>query len=419
MKKNAKKIVREVLRSDVSRRQLLLAEVIKTNLYMFVVREGMKALDVVLEQEREGLCGPAGSHGLSGEAKRWGHTHGRLVMGGQTVSVRKPRVRQAGHEVQLPTWEQFADTDPLDERTLEQMTIGVSTRGYARSVEGVPPELEAGSTSKSATSRRLVASTKKRLDEWLKRDLSNERIVAIMIDGIEVGDYVVLVALGITETGEKQALGLWKGATENAVVCQTLLDNLIERGLDPRRRYLFVIDGSKAIRKAIRRTFGDRCKVQRCQEHKRRNVLGHLPKKLHAMANKAMRDAYNSKTADVARRSLHQLANGLDAEHPSAAASLREGLDETLTVKEMGLPEGLQRTLATTNPIENLNGSIRRVSKRVKKWNDPDMVRRWVALGILEAQKGFRRLRGYRSMPILVAALQQPIETVDEQEAAA
>lgn len=164
MRKNAKEIVREELRSDVSERQFQLGEVIKTNLYMFVVREGMKALDVVPEQERERLCGPAGAHGPAGEAKRWGHTHGRLVMGGQTVSVRKPRVRQGGREVQLPSWEQFADTDPLDERTLEQMAIGVSTRSYARSVEPMPRELDSGGTSKSATSRRLVASTKKRLD---------------------------------------------------------------------------------------------------------------------------------------------------------------------------------------------------------------------------------------------------------------
>ena len=417
----SKRAKREAKTSAPNERTLMLAEVVRENLFAFVVREGMKALDVVLERERESLCGPAYARGPAGSATRWGSTQGKLIMGGQRVCVRRPRVRQDGREVALPAWTEFADRDPLNERTLEQIALGVSTRGYRRSVEELPSELSADGASKSAVSERLVALTQQQLDAWLSRDLSKEKIAAVMIDGIEVAGHTVVVALGIAESGEKQPLGLWDGATENSVVCQSLLDNLIQRGLDPQRAYLFVIDGSKALRKAIRDTFGARVFVQRCQEHKRRNVLAQLPKKLHPSVNKVLRDAYRSASKAIAKRRLMQLITRLEADHPGAAASLREGLDETLTLKDMQLPEALERTLSTTNPIENLNGSIRRIQRRVKRWRDGAMVRRWAALGILEAQKGFRKLRGHKGMHILVAALRDRAahDHVDAQEVAA
>lgn len=417
----SKRAKREAKTSAPSERTLMLAEVVRENLFAFVVREGMKALDVVLEREREALCGPAYTRGPAGSAMRWGSTRGKLIMGGQRVSVRRPRVRQDGREVALPAWSEFADRDPLNERTLEQIALGVSTRGYRRSVEELPPELSADGAGKSAVSERLVALTQQQLDAWLSRDLSNEKIRSLMIDGIEVAGHTVVVALGITESGGKQPLGLWDGATENSVVCQSLLDNLIQRGLDPQRSYLFVIDGSKALRKAIRDTFGARVLVQRCQEHKRRNVLAQLPKKLHPSVNKVLRDAYRSASKAVAKRRLMQLMARLETDHPGAAASLREGLDETLTLKDMQLPEALERTLSTTNPIENLNGSIRRIQRRVKRWRDGAMVRRWAALGILEAQQGFRKLRGHKGMHILVAALRDRAghDHIDVQEVAA
>jgi transposase-like protein len=417
----SKRTKSEGAKSAPSERTLMLAEVIRENLFAFVVREGMRALDVVLERDRDTLCGPAYARGAAGNATRWGNTQGKLVMGGQRVSVRRPRVRQDGREVPLPAWGEFADRDPLNDRTLEQIALGVSTRGYRRSVEELPPELATDGAGKSAVSERLVAMTQQQLDAWLSRDLSNEKITSVMIDGIEVAGHTVIVALGITEFGEKQPLGLWDGATENSVVCQSLLDNLIQRGLDPQRPYLFVIDGSKALRKAIRDTFGTRVLVQRCQEHKRRNVLAQLPKKLHISVNKVMHDAYRSTSKAVAKRRLMQLVSRLETDHPGAAASLKEGLDETLTLKDMKLPETLERTLSTTNPIENLNGSIRRIQRRVKRWRDGAMVRRWAVLGILEAQKGFHKLRGHKGMPILVAALNERIAQVhvDAEEVAA
>ena len=392
-------------------RTLWLAAVIRENLYEFVIREGMKALDTMLEHDRERICGPAHAKGDDGNAVRWGSTDGRLVMAGRRVVVRKPRARRDGKEVTLPTWAQFADEDPLNERTMKQMVVGVSTRNYSRSVEELPDELGAHGASKSAASRRFVELTAEKLDEWLHRDIGALNLVAIMIDGIEVGEHVIVVALGIDEKGEKHGLGLWQGATENAAVCEGLVNDLVKRGLDSQQAYLFVIDGGKALRKALREVFGKRSLVQRCQEHKRRNVLGHLPQRLHASVSKALRDAYRSSSHATAKRRLLQLVSHLANEHPDAAASLREGLEETITLKDMKLPQWLERTLSTTNPIENLNGAIRRVTRNVKRWRDGMMVRRWVATAILEAARGFRRLRGFQGMPLLVAALRGAEQT--------
>jgi transposase-like protein len=420
--KNSARNRRSNQASNTEQRTLRLAAFVRRNLFRFVVDHGMKALDAVLEEDRTRLCGPERTRGGPDDPVRWGRTRGRLVMGGRRVAVERPRVRQNGAEVPLPSWEEFADEDPLNERTVEQMVLGVSTRGYERSVEELPDELDPHGASHSAASRRFVQMTQKSLDEWLERDLSRLRIVVVMIDGIEVGEHTVLVALGIDEMGQKQPLGLWLGVTENAVVCGELLNNLVTRGLDPQQPYLFVIDGGKGLRRAIKDVFGKRSVVQRCQEHKRRNVLSHLPKRLHPSVNKMLRDAYGSTSEAVAKKRLLQLAAHLSDEHPDAAASLREGLEETLTLKDMNLPLALERTLATTNPIENLNGGIRRVTRNVKRWRDGSMVKRWVATSVLESARGFRRLRGFKGMPTLVAALRrgaEQITRVDGEEKAA
>lgn len=412
MSKSAKKRSRNQDQSPSHQRTLRLAAFIQRNLYAFVIEEGMKAFDALLEQDREQLCGPSHAKGGPDDPVRWGTTDGRLVMGGRRISVKKPRVRQGGAEVELPSWTSFADEDPLNERTFQQMVLGVSTRAYDRSVEELPEQLVPHGASKSAASRRFTALTEKKLDEWLTRDLSELAIAVVMLDGIAVGEHTVVVALGVSENGIKHPLGLWDGATENTAVCQGLLDDLVERGLDCQRGYLFVIDGGKALRKAIRQTFGKRSLVQRCQEHKRRNVIQHLPKRLHASVNKTLRDAYRSKSKRTALKRLMQLVSHLQDDHPGAAASLREGLEETITIKGMDLPDVLERTLSTTNPIENLNGNIRRVTRNVKRWRDGKMVRRWTAAGVLEAQRGFRKLRGYKGMTQLVALLAKHAEQI-------
>jgi putative transposase len=279
----------------------------------------------------------------------------------------------------------------VNTRSLETLPDGVATRG----------------TSKSAVSRRFVALTTEKLAEWMARPLGDLDIWAVFIDGIHFGEHIVLCALGIDATGAKHVLGLWEGATENEVACKGMLENLVARGLAPNRSRLFIIDGSKGLRAAIRSHFGRRTLVQRCQVHKVRNVLGHLPDERHTDVRAAMREAYKCTKVETAKRLLNNLARALQKKHPSAAASLREGLDETLTVIGLGLPERLTRSFSTTNPVENMNGSIRRTTRRVKRWDDGTMILRWVLVGVLEAARGFRRLKGHRDMHVLVARLKQ------------
>lgn len=407
MKESVRKSSQKEAPRPVAPLQLIvpLAVLLQRELRDFVIGHGTQALSLLLEEERGELCGPAYARGREDGPRRAGSATGELVMGGRKVRVRRPRVRQDGQEVQLPSWTQFASTDPLQDRALEQMVLGVSTRKYHRSLESLPQELEERSTSRSSVSRRFKARTQQQLQQWLSRSLEKLRLTTIMIDGLHIDDHVVLLALGIDEAGHKHILGLWEGATENKRVCKALLRDLLGRNLDAHRRYLFVIDGSKALHSAIKSIFGADTPIQRCQEHKKRNVLDQLPKHMHAGVRKAMNDAYTATSAATAKQQLTRLANRLEDDHPGAAASLREGLDETLTVKGWGIGGALERTLSTTNPIENLNGRVRDTSRRVKRWRNGKMVLRWVGASLSEAEKGFRRLRGYRSMPKLVAAL--------------
>ncbi len=413
MKKSAKKKPTKKAPSDPTLQMVVpLAEFMRLELREFVFAKGMEALALMLEEDRVSLCGPAYARKVGG-AKRAGSAPGGLVMGGRRVTVRKPRVRDEQGEVELPSWSQLAAEDPLTERATEQMLIGVSTRKYARSLEGTSDDVVESGTSRSPVSRRFKAATAKQLTKLLESELSEVPLVAVMLDGIYVDDRVVLVAIGVDEDAKKHILGLWEGATENTSVCKALLNNLVQRGLNGQRSLLFVIDGSPALRKAIRLVFGDRALIQRCQVHKRRNVLGHLPEEMHASVGKAIRDAYRSSSQKAAKKRLQALANQLEADHPCAARSLREGLDATLTLKGMKLPNALERTLSTTNAIENLNGGVRRISRRVTRWRDGTMVLRWTAAALLEHAKGFRRLRGYRGMPTLVAALRANDRRID------
>lgn len=320
-----------------------------------------------------------------------------------------------GQEVELESWQHFADEDPLDERAMEQMVIGVSTRKYKRSLEPTGNEVKTRGTSRSAVSRRFVSGTSKRLEELLSRNLSGLDIVALMLDGLVVGDHVALVALGIDADGCKHPLGVQEGATENAAACTKLLADLRDRGLRTDRSLLVVIDGSKALRKAVGKVFGKRAAVQRCQEHKIRNVTGHLPKDMQVNVRRSMQDAYHCRKRTRAKKLLENLERTLRSTHPGAAGSLLEGLDETLTVIDFGLPEGLERTLGTTNMIENLNSSVRDVTRNVKRWRDGTMVLRWVAAALHEARKGFRRVRGYKGLVRLAAALRDRDAELDDR----
>ena len=415
-KKNKKSLAKVIPLGSV------MGELIRENLREFVFTQGMVALHQVLEQERAELCGAPYERGRR-EFRRAGSAPGELVLGGRKVAVKRPRVRNADGEVILDSYKYFAEADALESRALEQMVIGVSTRNYGRSLEEVSDAIKTRSTSKSAVSRRFVAATMKQLKECLEAPLGALDIQCVMLDGIHLAEHVVVVALGVDAEGEKHVLGFWEGATENTEVCVALMSNLALRGLDSQKSTLFVIDGSKALRKAIALVFGKRAVVQRCQIHKMRNVAGHLPKELHASVGQAMKDAYASKSHKTALARLQRLASSLTDEHPGAAASLKEGLPETLTIKKMGLTKLLERSLSSTNLIENLNGTIRRVTRRVKKWKTGHMAMRWVASAVIEAKKKFRRLRGYKNMPTLVHYLatrdNQINNAVDEKEIAA
>lgn len=386
---------------------LALADVVREDLRQFVVNAGMTALVALLEQERTEACGPRYAHQKSRQAHRAGHAPSELVMGGRRVQVKRPRGRtRDGQEVELPSWQAFSAEDPLHERALEQMVVGVSTRKYHRSLEPVPAGVKTRGTSKSAVSRRFVAATEAQMGKWLCRDLSGLDLVVLMLDGVHIEEHVILVALGIDASGEKHVLGIREGATENATATTALLTDLRERGMRTDRTTLVVLDGAKALAKAVRDVFGDRALVQRCQVHKTRNVVDQLPEDMRASARQAMREAYGSGDAGRAKKLLTNLARRLRDKHPGAAASLDEGLDETLTVMRLGLPRTLERKLSTTNAIENLIGSVRHLGKRVKHWRDGKMILRWTVTAVADASSRFRRVCGaQQGMTKLVRAL--------------
>jgi putative transposase len=386
--------------------QLGLAGVVRQGLRELVFDAGMAHLYEVLEEERAAVCGPRYAQTLGRRARRMGHVRGELVLGGRLVQVQRPRARTLdGHEVVLPSWAEFRQTDPLTERAVEQMMLGISTRKYGRSLEPVAPGLRTRGTSKSAVSRRFVTATKSTVAAWLKRDLSGIDMVALMIDGMHVEEHVLLVALAIDSEGKKHVMGMHEGATENAASCRALISELQDRGLRSDRPILAVIDGSKALAKAINDAFGGRLLIQRCQAHKLRNVEEHLPEVMRPSVRNAIQEAYRSRNAERATRLLGNLARRLQDEHPGASKSLEEGLDETLTVMRFGLPERLERFFSTTNAIENLIGTAREQSARVKRWRNAHMIIRWTATGLIEAERHFRKVRGHRGMELLVAAL--------------
>jgi len=377
----------------------------KTELLELALRSGLRVFTTMLEEDRTALCGPRYAHEPDRPASRAGTTPSEVVLGGRKVLIQRPRVRTEAGEVALPTFQTMAATDPLDRRVVEQMLVGVATRQYARSLEPLGPEVESRGISKSAVSRRFVAKTTAQLAAWQSAPLDVLDVVALLIDGVHVGDHCLIVALGIAADGQKHALGLWDGSTENATVCQGLLANLQSRGLRTDRSLLVILDGSTALRKAVRATFGDAALVQRCQVHKTRNILEYLSDRQRPWAQAILRRAYQSADVRTATRLLTDLARRLDHEYPSAAESVREGLDETLTVLTLNLSARLRRSLATTNAAESLLSRTRHVKRNVKRWRGGQMMLRWVAAGVLEAVKGFRRLKGYADMPTLVAAL--------------
>lgn len=378
---------------------------IRKGLRELMVTVGLAAVMELLEAERTALCGPRSRLQQERKASRYGYDAGKLVVGGRKISVRKPRVRSsAGKEIPLPAWQELSDEDPLRSRVMEQILVGVSTRNYARSLEPLAEE-PAESVSRSSVSRHFAVATERKLQEFLSSSLEGVDFPALMVDGTRMGDHVLVLLLGIDATGRKHVLGLREGSTENEEVCKSLFSDCIARGLKVERARLFVIDGGKGLRKAIRSVFGNWALIQRCRIHKMRNVLEHLPQSKRSWVKAAIAKAWSADTVAAARRELKSLAHQLKGTHPGAASSLEEGLEETLTIISLGITGNLADSLCSTNPIENLNGSMKKIARNVKRWRGGLMAVRWAATTLLESQKNFRRLRGCRQMPELLAAL--------------
>jgi len=382
------------------------------------IEAGLQVMALQFQRDVEALCGLHYQHHEGRKASRWGTTNGEVVLGGRKISIARPRVRSFAEEMKLPSYEHFQAEDPLTERIIEQVLNRVSTRRYPRSLEGNNFGLKVRGVSPSSISRRFILGTWKMIAEFLSRPLDKLDVAALFIDGVELGDHTVVCAIGLDREGNKHALGIWEGSTENKEVCQALLDNLVDRGLATDRPILVVIDGSKALRKVVKKTFGDKATVQRCQYHKRQNVISHLPDGMKTMVDLEMRRAYQRDNPHEARPILNNLAQRLESSYPGAAASLREGLDETLTVIELGLPTVLRQSLQTTNVIESALSIVRDVSGNVKYWRNGKMAVRWVANGLMVAERRFKRIKGYRSIPELVEALKRRQIALDKQEVA-
>jgi putative transposase len=385
---------------------------LREGLLALAVGAGLQVLAALMEEDVTAACGPRGRHDPQRSATRHGAGRGSVTLGGRRVPVERPRMRatNGSSEVAVPSYELFSQTEVLGRLAMERMLAGLSTRRYPVGLEpvGARTEHTATATSKSAVSRRFVAATETALAELLAADLAALDLVALMVDGVHFGEHCCVVALGIDGDGAKHPLALVEGSTENATLVTELIVGLRERGLDVTRPVLVVIDGSTALRRAVRDVF-DHPVIQRCQLHKIRNVRDKLPEKLRTVVTARMRRAYHADSALAAEGELTTLAAELDKTHPGAAASLREGLGETLTVLRLGVPPTLARTLRSTNAIESMISICRDHSANVKRWRDGTMALRWCAAGMVEAGKQFRRVNGHLHLKTLRAALDRHV----------
>jgi transposase-like protein len=382
-------------------------------------REGLLALSVgvglrvvheLMEAEVTEVVGAKGRWNRERTASRHGHEDGSMTLGGRRVPVSRPRVRSVdGTELPVASYEYFADRDPLQRAVMDRMLAGVSTRKFARVAEPVGTEVEqkARSKAKSTVSEMFIEKTRTALEELMARRLDDVRLAVMMLDGLEIAGRVHVVALGITTEGVKIPLGLWEGSTENATLARSLLADLVDRGLDPGQAILFVLDGGKALRKAIKDVFGERALVQRCHRHKERNVCDLLPESDRPRVLARIRGAWALSDPKQAAEQLDRLVVELDRSWPDAAASLREGMGETLTLMRLGIDGKLAKTLSSTNPIESMIDTLRVTQRNVKRWQDGDMRKRWTAAGMLQAEQQFRRIIGYSQLAELVIAVER------------
>jgi putative transposase len=400
-----------------------LAGEVQEGLLALAVGAGLQVMAAMMEADVTARCGIKGRHDPARRATRHGHGAGSVSLGGRRVPVERPRMRASDGcgELPVPSYELFSQTEVLGRMAMERMLAGLSTRRYPVGLEPVGQRTEqtATSTSKSAVSRRFVAQTETALAELLAADLSSLDLVALMVDGVHFGEHTCVVALGIGIDGTKHPLSLVEGSTENATLVTELIVGLRERGLDVTQPILVVLDGSKALRRAVLDVF-DRPVLGRCQLHKIRNVQDRLPERLRSVVASRMRRAYHADSALAAESQLNALAAELHRTHPGAAASLHEGMAETLTVLRLNMPPTLARTFRSTNAIESMISICRDHASNVKRWRDGQMALRWCAAGMVEAGKQFRRVNGHlhlRSLRDTLERVTQPVGATRHDEA--
>ncbi|MGB9879952.1 MAG: IS256 family transposase [Anaerolineae bacterium] len=383
---------------------------IKEGLLAMAVAVGLQVMQRMMEEEVDQIVGTKGKHNSARKTVRHGSEKRSVVLGGRKVVVDRPRVRTIdGREMRLETYEAFRDTKLLTQVAIERMLHGLSCRQYRYGLEPVGESISQFGTSKSAISRRFIQETRKALAELMSKPIGPLNLVALFIDGVVLAGHTIVAAMGLDVGGQKHILGLWEGATENSALCKSLLSDLVCRGLRTDQPLLVVIDGSKALAAAVRDVLGKCAVVQRCQVHKKRNVLEHLPEDARVWVKRKLDQAYNETDYVTAIGALQTLASALGKEYPGAAASLREGLEETLTVVRLGLPELLSYTLRSTNAIESVFERVKTVARNVKRWRSGEQVLRWTAAAALEAESRFHRIAGYRDIPLLIQALRKEV----------
>jgi transposase-like protein len=396
------------------------AAAMREGLLAFSTAAGLVVMQQMLTAELAGIVGDKHARLGSDRVGNWhGTTTGQVVLGARKISVERPRGRYVdGGEVELDAWATFASEDLLRQVVVERMLAGVATRRHVEIAEPVG-QVAGRAVSKSAVSRRFVAATEAAVSELLGADLSGLDTAVLMIDGLNVAGEMVVVALVITTDGIKVPVGLRLGDTENTVVVKDLLADLVDRGLRFEHGILAVLDGSKALRKAVGKVFGTKALVQRCTLHKRRNVTGYLPEARRKAMDKRLAGIFANADAEAGLRDARRLAAQLKATHPDAAGSLLEGLEEMFTVARLGITGALRRSLTNTNCIESMISTVRVVTGRVKTWKDGEMKKRWIATGMIEAQRSFRRVRGHTQMANLVTVVGHPVTPANYAQAVA
>src|SRR5450631_382609 len=369
-----------------------------------VRQAGLQLMELLMQEEVRELAGERSQRQAERSANRWGSEQGYCVVMGQKVPIQRPRVRTVeDKEVRLGSYELFHRGEPLTETVWEKLMLGLSTRKYGQAVRQFT---EAYGLEKSAVSEHFIEASRTKLKQLMERRLDKLRFCALLIDATPFEGQQMVAALGIGQDGRKTILGIRQGATENSTVVGELLGDLMNRGLDLTEPRLYVLDGGKALHAAVRKYAGESALIQRCQVHKRRNVLDHLPEDQKPLVAQKLNAAYATEDYDAAKLALNQLHRELMDLNPSAARSLGEGMEETLTVHRLRVPMQLRKTMASTNVIESAFSIVEQVCRNVKRWHGSDQRERWVGSGLLVAQKQFRRITGYKQIPTLLKELE-------------